>query len=92
MPDQYVLYQYDTCPFCARVRRFLEAEGIDLPMKDTMRDPAAFRELLMGGGRATVPCLRIEDDTGAFRWLYESNDIMEYLAGRTHGQASPISR
>ena len=92
MPDQYVLYQYETCPFCARVRRFLEAEGIDIPMKDTMRDPVAFRELLLGGGRATVPCLRIEDDAGAFRWLYESYDIMEYLAGQTRGQASPISR
>lgn len=92
MADQYVLYKYDTCPFCARVRRFLEAEGIEIPTKDTMRDPAAFRELLMGGGRATVPCLRIEDDAGGFRWLYESNDIMEYLAGQTRGQASPISR
>ena len=91
MPDQYVLYQYDTCPFCARVRYFLEAEGIDIPMKDTMRDPVAFRELLKGGGRATVPCLRIEDDAGAVRWLYESNDIVEYLA-EMRRQASPISR
>ena len=48
-----------------------------------MRDPTAFRELLMGGGRATVPCLRIEDDAGAVRWLYESNDIVEYLAGQS---------
>ena len=92
MLDQYVLYQYDTCPFCARVRRFLEAEGVNIPMKDTMRDPVAFRELLMGGGRATVPCLRIEDEAGVFRWLYESHDIMEYLAGQTRTQASPISR
>ena len=91
MPDQHVLYQYDTCPFCARVRYFLEAEGIDIPMKDTMRDPVAFRELLTGGGRATVPCLRIEDDAGGVRWLYESNDIVEYLAERRR-QASPISR
>ena len=91
MPDQYVLYQYDTCPFCARVRYFLEAEGIDIPMKDTMRDPVAFRELLMGGGRATVPCLRIGNAAGAVHWLYESNDIVEYLA-EIRRQASPISR
>lgn len=49
-------------------------------MRDTLRDASAFRELLVGGGRATVPCLRIEDDGGAVRWLYESEDIIEYLA------------
>ena len=79
MAERYVLYQYDTCPFCARVRRFLDAQGIDVPMKDTLKEPAAFRELLMGGGRATVPCLRIETDAGDVHWLYESNDIIEYL-------------
>ena len=73
-----VLYQYDACPFCARVRQYLAGAGIELPTKDTQRDAAAFRELVMGGGRATVPCLRIETDSGV-RWLYESGDIIEYL-------------
>ena len=96
MAERHVLYQYDACPFCARVRAFLDVEGIEMAMRDTLRDPAAFRELLMGGGRATVPCLRIEGDGGAVRWLYESGDIIAYLGaasddGRT-GQASPISR
>ena len=80
MAERHVLYQYDSCPFCARVRAFLDAHGIDVPMRDTLRDASAFRELLVGGGRATVPCLRIEDDGGAVRWLYESEDIIEYLA------------
>lgn len=79
MTEQYILYQYDSCPFCARVRHFLDAEGFDVPMKDTLRDGAAFRELLMGGGRATVPCLRIEYDSGNVSWLYESNDIIDFL-------------
>jgi glutaredoxin 2 len=82
MAESYVLYQYDSCPFCARVRRFLDARGIDLPMRDTLRDPAAFRELLLGGGRATVPCLRIETEDGDVSWLYESADIVDYLAAR----------
>ena len=64
MAESHILYQYDSCPFCARVRRFLDARGIDLPMRDTLRNPAAFRELLVGGGRATVPCLRIETEDG----------------------------
>ena len=80
MAERHVLYQYDSCPFCARVRAFLEARGIDVPMRDTLRDASAFRELLMGGGRATVPCLRIEEDDGAVQWLYESEDIIAYLA------------
>ena len=66
----------------------MDAQGIDLPMRDTMQDVAAFRELLMGGGRATVPCLRIEQDDAAssssasrkhVRWLYESAAIIDYL-------------
>ena len=89
---KYVFYQYDTCPFCARVRRFLDLTSIDLPMKDTLRDPTAFRELLTGGGRATVPCLRIEDDAGDVHWLYESTDIIEFLAMQYGVQASPISQ
>ena len=77
---RYALYQYPSCPFCARVHRFLAARGIDIPLRDTLQDPAAFRELLRGGGQATVPCLRIESGDGDVRWLYESADIIDYLA------------
>lgn len=83
MAERLVLYQYPSCPFCARVRRFLDERGIDLPMRDILRDAAAFRQLLLGGGRATVPCLRIENDAGEVRWLYESADIVDHLAA--HG-------
>ena len=61
-----------------RVRAFLQDAGLDIPLKDTLRDPVARRELIAGGGRATVPCLRIETDSGV-RWLYESMDIVAYL-------------
>ena len=40
----------------------------------------AVRELLVGGGSATVPCLRIENDAGEVHWLYESADIIDYIA------------
>ena len=78
-PEPYLLYQYRACPFCARVRRFLELRGIDIPSRDTLRDPTAFRELLQGGGRTTVPCLRILRDDGGFEWMFESVDIIDYL-------------
>ncbi len=80
MNEQYVLYQYAGCPFCHRVRTFLDRAGIDMPMRDTMRDMAAFRELLVGGGRPTVPCLKITNASGETTWLYESNDIIDYLS------------
>jgi len=79
MSESYVLYQYQTCPFCFMVRRFLASIDVELPMRDTMRDPQAYRELVEGGGRATVPCLKIEDTAGNVRWLYESSDIIAYL-------------
>ena len=80
MNEEYVLYQYDSCPFCRRVRAFLDRSGIDMPMRDTMRDMVAFRELVGGGGRSTVPCLRISKANGETTWLYESNDIIAYLS------------
>ncbi len=81
MPE-LTLYKYDSCPFCARVRQFMQANGLELPMKDILQDNAAFRELLSGGGSQQVPCLRIETSAGAestVQWLYESMDIIAYL-------------
>ena len=78
MSEQYTLYQFESCPFCARVRRFMAEAGLDLPVKDTLRDAAARAELIAGGGNSMVPCLRIERD-GEVRWLYESLDIIAYL-------------
>ena len=80
MNEQYELYQYDACPFCRRVRTFAERSGLELPLRDTMRDMTAFRELLAGGGRTTVPCLKITKADGETTWLYESNDIIAYLS------------
>ncbi len=78
MAERHVLYQYASCPFCQRVRQFLQREGIAVEMRDTLLDGEARRELIEGGGRGTVPCLRIERDQQV-RWLYESTDIMGYL-------------
>ena len=82
MSESYELFESDICPFCANVRRFLDAKGIDLPRRNTLRDAAARSELIAGGGRATVPCLKIIDENGNERWMYESMDIMRYLNDR----------
>jgi glutathione S-transferase len=84
--ERYQLFQYDSCPFCYRVRRYLDEAGIEIELRDTLRDPAARAELIAGGGRPTVPCLRIErldpGHEGEVRWLYESLDIIRYLEER----------
>ena len=79
MNEQYVLYYQDWCGFCRRVRAFLTETDIDIPIRDTMFDREADRELREGGGRATVPCLKITSGDGEVRWMYESRDIIEYL-------------
>jgi glutaredoxin len=78
MSASLVFYQSPYCPYCHRVRRYLEQAGIDLPTRDVTRDPQARSELVAGGGSAMVPCLRIEED-GQVRWMYESLDIIDYL-------------
>lgn len=86
MTETYQLYKTDICGFCHRVRRYLEEAGWEIPMRDTLRDSQALEELIRGGGRATVPCLRIERD-GDVEWLYESLDIIAYLEARRPQQA-----
>jgi len=82
MSESYELFQTDTCPFCGMVSRFLDTKGIEVPRRDTMRDPEARSELIAGGGRPTVPCLKITDQSGEVQWMYESMDIMRYLNDR----------
>lgn len=72
------LYQFESCPFCVKVRRFLKAEGITLPLVDALREPGR-TELIRGGGRHQVPCLKITGADGNVTWLYESDDIIAYL-------------
>jgi glutathione S-transferase len=80
-----VLYHGETCRYCQRVRQAAAELGIDLPMKDAWQDPSALEELLAGGGRSQVPCLRIEDTAGKVRWMYESEQIVAYLQQRFGG-------
>ncbi len=79
--EEYQLFKTDICGFCHRVRSFLSQHDIDIPLRDVSQDPDAFRELLQYGGRTTVPCLRIQRGDEV-EWMFESADIMAYLARR----------
>ena len=75
------LYGYDSCPYCRRVKRTIEALGVEIEDRDILREPTFRAELLAARGRGTVPVLRIEEE-GEVRWMPESADIIRYLRER----------
>lgn len=79
--EDLALYHFPMCPYCIRTRLTARALGIALPMRNIHARPAAARELIEGGGRMTVPCLRIRRGDRD-EWLYESSDIIRYLQRR----------
>jgi len=77
--EGYALYHYPGCPFCTRVRFALWRMGLEIEMRDIHADRGHERELVKGGGRRQVPCLRIQGPNNDVRWLYESRDIIVHL-------------
>lgn len=80
------LYQFHACPFCVKTRRAIHRLNVPIVLRDAKNDPQAREQLLAGGGRVKVPCLRIEE-AGSTRWMYESDDIIAYLEQRFAGVA-----
>ena len=76
------LYHYSSCVFCAQVKNVIAALNVKIELRDILQDSDHRRELIVQGGRSTVPCLRIDTDTGEVQWMYESRDIMQYLIDR----------
>lgn len=82
--DRLALYQFDTCPFCRRVRAAIERLGVNIELRDIHDEPRYRQELIAARGRATVPVLRVTTPDGHDRWMPESRDIVRYLE-RTYG-------
>ena len=53
--------------------------GLKIPLKEILFEPRNSADLIAGGGKNQVPCLRIENEGGDVRWLYESIDIVRYI-------------
>ncbi|MHB0990087.1 MAG: glutaredoxin family protein [Burkholderiales bacterium] len=73
------LYQFNTCPFCIKVRRELSRLSLTVTLLDAQKNPQHREDLLQGGGRVKVPCLKITDEQGGVQWMYESSEIIRYL-------------
>ena len=74
------LYEFYACPFCVKTRRAIHRLNIDIERRDIRKQQKYFQELETQGS-TKVPCLRIEKGDEV-EWLYESNDIINYLNGR----------
>ena len=77
-----ILYQFRTCPFCVKVRREIHRLSLNIELRDAQKDQQHRAALLQGGGQIKVPCLKITDEQGNSRWMYESADIIRYLQER----------
>ena len=77
--DGHQLFYKPTCFYCIQVLYSLSSMGFELPLKNILFHPKYKTELITGGGKKQVPCLRIEDKNGGVQWLYESRDIIRYL-------------
>lgn len=73
------LYHFKACPFCIKVRREMKRHSLTVEKKDAKRCELARQELLAGGGKSKVPCLKIQDASGNATWMYESSEIIRHL-------------
>lgn len=73
------LYQFNTCPFCIKVRQEMRRLSLKVELRDAQNSAENRQTLLAQGGSPKVPCLKITDQQGNAKWLYESNDIIRYL-------------
>lgn len=80
--NDLALYHFGFCPYCRMVRSKMKQLALDIELRDIHQQDSHFQALLSGGGKQTVPCLRITDAEGQDQWMYESADIMDYLDKR----------
>jgi len=76
------LYQFNTCPFCIKVRQEMRRLSLPIEKRDAQHNAANREELLQSSGATKVPCLKITEANGETRWLQDSNAIVTYLRER----------
>ena len=62
-----------------KVRMAVKQLGLEIESRNIQREPQHRDDLMEGGGKTMVPCLRIDHPDGKVQWMYESSDIIEYL-------------
>ncbi len=80
--SRLALYQFPGCPFCIKTRRAIRRLGLNIELRNAQPEGEHRMELLQGGGKIQVPCLRIQNTEGQDEWMYESQAIIHYLEDR----------
>ncbi|WP_371194751.1 glutathione S-transferase N-terminal domain-containing protein [Glaciecola sp. SC05] len=86
--ETLTLYQFFACPFCIKTRRAMYKMNLPITKRNVSQGSPYREELLQGGGKVQTPCLRIESTDGV-QWLYDSNEIINYLRARFAPLISP---
>ena len=76
------LYQFNTCPFCIKVRQEMRRLSLPIEKRDAQHNASNREELLQSTGATKVPCLKITEANGDTRWLQDSKAIVAYLRER----------
>ena len=69
-----ILYHFESCPYCAKVRAAIKELGVEVDMRDTRLNEKFKDELVELTDRTQVPCLVIEGKP-----MHESDDIVAWL-------------
>jgi len=80
---ELALYAYDGCFYCRRVRQTLDELGIEVELRNVMRDRGHRDDLIQATGRGTVPVLLIDGE-----FMSESSEIIRWLRERSAEQPS----
>jgi glutathione S-transferase len=81
-----VLYDFESCPFCRKVREALTVLDLDADVRPCPKGGRRFRpEVVARGGKAQFPYL-VDENTG--KEMYESDAIVQYLFAE-YGEGSP---
>ena len=88
--SKYKMYQYKACPFCVKVRHAMKKENINIDFIDAKNEKHK-AELLAFGGQIKVPCLRMPGEHGEDTWLYESEEIIQFLTEKSQKVGSAVA-
>ncbi len=75
----FTLYHMGHCPYYKKVIKQIKQQQLSVNYKDLDIHQKLRNELKNGGGKIQVPCLLIEKKGQSAQWMYESQDIIDYL-------------
>ena len=86
--EPIVLYEFESCPFCRKVREACSMLSLPVMIRPTPKNGRRFREEIKAkhGTSATFPYM---EDPNTFATMFESQRIIEYLF-RVYGNGDPI--